>query len=105
MLISSRRIRTWLGSSGVDYFIDEEILLDLTDIIRTSCPNYWKLVNSTEEIRRQAVTDAGRFAEFYKVNDQRPECYMGYYVAYIESQGLAEITAAYQAAHDRYLAR
>lgn len=71
---------SWLGNS-LDYNVEEEIILDLSDMLETYCPNYWNAVHADDETRRAAITDEGRFAAMYKLTDKRPECYLGYYIS------------------------
>ena len=67
-------------TGGLDYSIEEEIIIDLKDIIHTSCPNYLARVEADESARRGAYTDGGHMGAMYKMTDRRPECYGGFYV-------------------------
>lgn len=81
---------SWLGNS-LDYCVEEDILLDLTDILQNYCPNYWNTIHEDESILRDAITDNGRLPAMYKITDQRPECYLGYYIRtdVLESAGFS----------------
>jgi len=52
---------------GYDRAIDDGVHLDLTDLIKEYIPNYYKFVNSDPEIRREVVTDSGRFSVIYNL--------------------------------------
>lgn len=65
---------------SLDYLVEEEILYDLTDIIKESCPNYYQLISANDQVRREVTTDGGRLATMTKIREKRDECYQGYYV-------------------------
>jgi putative aldouronate transport system substrate-binding protein len=49
---------------GYDAYIDNGVILDLTDLIKNNAPNYAVLRTSTDEIRRRTMTDVGRLPYF-----------------------------------------
>lgn len=47
-------------NGGYDKAVEDDVLLDLTDLIEEYAPNYNSIINSTEQNRRDAMTDEGR---------------------------------------------
>jgi len=53
----------WNGS--LDYYIEEEMVLDLTDLIAQYAPNYDSLRRVTNDSYKSTLTDGGRSAGFF----------------------------------------
>lgn len=56
-----------LMSSGIQSYVDNEIIIDLTDYIKMYAPNYQAVRTADEDIRRRTVTDMGTFPVFFKI--------------------------------------
>lgn len=52
---------------GVSKAVDDEVFIDLTPDIAKYAPDYFKLVKSDPEIKRQATSDEGKYHAFYQI--------------------------------------
>ena len=62
---------------GYDKYVDEDIILDLTDLISEYAPNYNDLRNSDDDIRRRTMTDEGRVPYFRTINKTLQPSFFG----------------------------
>lgn len=68
--------RNYAGG-GADGVIDDGFIMDLTPYLEDYAPNYWKVLNSNDELIRSAKSPKGRFYSFSSVtHDVR--CYGPY---------------------------
>lgn len=51
-------------STGIDGAIEDEVIIDLTDLIMEYCPNYWNAINRDESTFRQLKTTEGNMGVF-----------------------------------------
>ncbi len=51
-------------STGIEGAINDEVIIDLTDLIADYCPNYWNAINRDESTFRQLVTESGYMGVF-----------------------------------------
>ncbi len=51
-------------STGIEGAINDEVIIDLTDLIGEYCPNYWNAINRDEATFRQLVTESGYMGVF-----------------------------------------
>lgn len=57
----------WNYATGYDGGVADGLFLDINDIVKEYCPNYWKALNMSEEIWRESVTDSGKIAGFWNI--------------------------------------
>jgi len=62
---------------GVDRYIEDGLLRDLTDLVDQYAPNYQFQRNRTDDIRRYTMTDTGRIPYFRTINVSREPTYTG----------------------------
>lgn len=53
-----------------DQAIEEETIIDLTELIDTVCPNYWGIIHEDEEVAKSVVTNEGNIPSFMTINDE-----------------------------------
>ncbi len=46
-------------SGGVDTYVDDEIILELTDMVKEYMPNFWGYLEANPDIKKQIVNDDG----------------------------------------------
>ena len=56
-------------SAGLEAAVEEDIMLDLTEVIEENMPNYWTIVNSDQNLLEK-VKDADMFVGIYAIKDQ-----------------------------------
>ncbi len=56
-------------SSGVEAAYEDEVFTDLSDYVEEKMPNYWKIVNSDQNLLRE-VQDGNKFLVIYALKDQ-----------------------------------
>lgn len=56
-------------SAGLEAAVEEDIMLDLTDVIEENMPNYWTIVHSDQNLLSK-VLDADMFIGIYAIKDQ-----------------------------------
>ncbi len=66
---------SWAGS--MDYYLEEEMILDLTDLIPQYAPNYDALRRIDPTTYRTSLTDASRSAGFYEVSQAKQWSFLG----------------------------
>ncbi len=64
--------------SKLDNYVDEEIILDLTDLITELAPNYQAARTADEDITRRTTTDDRRLLAFYNIKDTVQPSWLGY---------------------------
>lgn len=62
---------------GMDKAISDGIFIKLNDLAKKYAPNYLKLVNSSEEAKKQTITDSGNIAGFFNVSVQAQPAWFG----------------------------
>lgn len=55
--------------------IEEDIIIDLSDIIQNEMPNYAKILNSNKDFQRDTRTDDGRDAAIFQIMDENHVSY------------------------------
>lgn len=80
-------------SQGLDYYVDEEILIDLVPYLDTFASDYRDVITSDEDVRRAVTTDAGRVPMFYTVNYNVQPTFFGYVTnqAWLDEAGITEL--------------
>ena len=66
---------SWAGS--MDYYLEEEMILDVTDLIAQYAPNYDALRRIDATTYRTSLTDASRSAGFYEVSQSKQWSFLG----------------------------
>lgn len=66
---------SWAGS--LDYYIEEEMILDLTELISLYAPNYDSLRRIDQTTYRTSLTDASRTAGFYEISQHKQWTFLG----------------------------
>lgn len=56
-------------TGGIDYSIDEDIILDLTELVPEYMPNYYALLTADDYSRKTCYTDSGRLGQLQVVQD------------------------------------
>lgn len=64
-------------TGGYDKGVDEGVFLDLTDLVKEYAPNYWSILNESEDVMRSGVTDEGRIAFIAQAYDPYQPCNVG----------------------------
>ena len=54
-------------TGGIDYSIDEDIILDLTELVPEYMPNYYALLTADDYSRKTCYTDSGRLGQLQVV--------------------------------------
>jgi len=67
-------------TGGYDYSIDEEIIIDLSELVPEYAPNYWGLLTQDDETRRSMFTDSGNMPGLNCINKSYERIFRGYYV-------------------------
>lgn len=91
---------------GYDKFIDDQIVLDLTDLINKYAPNYSSLRNSTDDIRRRTMTDMGRLPYFRTINKTLQPSFFGTQVRqdWLDAVGYKGLPETFTEFHDMLVA-
>lgn len=55
--------------AGVEAAYEEDIFMDVGDYLEENMPNYWKIINSDQNLLRN-VQDGGKFLAIYAIKDQ-----------------------------------
>lgn len=69
----------WMNGNfmtGLDKYVDDEIMLDLTDLIHDYCPNYAKIRTGDEVTARDTMEDDGRLVAFYNIMKSEQGAFM-----------------------------
>lgn len=61
---------TSVYNGGYDKAIEDEVYVDLTDIIPEYAPNYWAIISSDENLRKDLTTDTGKLYSMGMLYDQ-----------------------------------
>lgn len=56
--------------NGMDAAVMDEVVLDLTELIDSYCPNYYSILNSNEDIKKSVTSLEGFIPAFYGINDE-----------------------------------
>ncbi len=108
LMVASGDYTDWLDSvssnytTGVAGAIDDDVILDLTDIIRDSMPNYSAVLFSQEEYVKGATLDDGRMGMVYALTRvETDECTSGPVIRqdYLDELGLGT-PVTYDDLHD-----
>jgi len=80
-------------TQGMDYYVDEEIILDLKPYLNTYGTDYLNVVNSEDSIRLTVTTDAGRIPLFRTINYNIQPSFFGYATnqAWLDAAGITEL--------------
>jgi putative aldouronate transport system substrate-binding protein len=91
---------------GYDKYVDEDIILDLTDLISEYAPNYNDLRNSDDDIRRRTMTDEGRVPYFRTINKTLQPSFFGNMVRqdWLDAAGYTGLPETYSEFHDMLVA-
>ncbi len=54
-------------SGGMDKAIEDNVILDLTDLIQENAPHYYSLISEDPELLAATTTASGRFAEIHRL--------------------------------------
>ena len=65
-----------LFTTGLDAYMDDEIILDLTQIIEENCPNY-VYESSKEDVAKGVITDTGRRPGFFGIKRTFQPSFLG----------------------------
>ena len=52
-------------TAGSDYAVEEEIIYDLTELLPIYAPDYYQIINSTEDVKKATRSDTGKNAAFF----------------------------------------
>jgi putative aldouronate transport system substrate-binding protein len=91
-----------LYSKSADDAIDQEILIDLTDLIANYCPNLQARIDSDEDISEGMITAGGRIAAFpvlYNEAEPGPSNGLGIRQDWLDALGL-DTPTTYDQLHD-----
>ena len=94
-----------LYSRGIDNAIDEDILVDLTDLLPDYAPNYSYLRDNNAELKKSTTTDTGRVGSFFfLIGDADLGPRQGLWIRqdWLDAQGL-EVPATYDELHETLL--
>jgi len=69
---------TSLYAGGLDKAVSDNVWLRLNTLIESFAPNYLKWVNSSENDRKNAITDSGNMVCFCQVYDRLQPAFVGY---------------------------
>ncbi len=61
---------TSVYNGGYDKAIEDEVYVDLTDLIPEYAPNYWAIISSDENLRKDLTTDTGKLYSMGMLYDQ-----------------------------------
>lgn len=89
-------------TKGIDNAIDEDIIIDLTDLLPDYAPNYSYLRDNNDEIRKSTTQDSGRVGSFFfLIGDADLGPRQGLWVRqdYLDEQGL-DVPATYDDFHE-----
>ncbi len=62
---------------GYDKYIDDGLIIDLSDLIEAYAPNYDALRNVDETVRRNTMTDSGNVPYFRTISEEREPTWVG----------------------------
>lgn len=62
---------------GMDKAISDGAFLKLNDLVKKYAPNYYKLINSDSEIKKQCITDSGNIAGFFNAGVEAQPAWLG----------------------------
>lgn len=71
LMVASGEYTDWLDSvssnyaTGVVGALDDDVIIDLTDIIKEQMPNYWSYLSSSDEYLKGATQDDGRMGMIF----------------------------------------
>lgn len=89
-------------TKGIDNAIEEDIIVDLTDLLADYAPNYNHLRNNNDELRKSTTLDNGKVGSFYFIiGDAELGPRQGLWIRkdWADEQGL-EIPKTYDELHD-----
>jgi len=80
-------------TQGLDYYVEEEILIDLKPYLETYGPDYLNVVNADDSVRLTVTTDGGRIPLFRTINYNVQPSYFGYATnqAWLDAAGITEL--------------
>lgn len=62
---------------GIESYVEDDVIIDLTDLIEQYAPNYQALRLKDEQTRRDTATDSGRLLCFFNLMDQPQGIWLG----------------------------
>ncbi len=92
-------------STGLEGAINDDVIIDLTDLIHEYCPNYWNAINRDEATFRQLVTDSGYMGAFCQLLKEAGTENQGYVIRqdWLDELGL-EMPGTITEMHDTMVA-
>ncbi len=66
-------------AGGYDKLIDDEVILDLTDLVAEYAPHYQAIIDNDAELRRDLLTDTGMLPGFHQIYPAIQPYFFGYY--------------------------
>lgn len=63
---------------GIDYSIDEEIIIDLAELVPQYMPNYYAMLCADEYTRKCSYTDTGKLGGLHPLQDTVEPCWYGW---------------------------
>lgn len=91
-----------LYTKGIDNAIEEDILMDLTDLLPDYAPNYSFLRDNNEELKKSTTTDTGKVGSFFfLIGDADLGTRQGLWIRqdWLEAQNL-DVPATYDELHE-----
>ncbi len=68
---------TGMLTTSLDDYVEDEILLDLTDIILENCPNYMYVRTADEDVSRRTLNDSNQLLAFYNIKKTLQPSWLG----------------------------
>lgn len=88
-----------------DQAIEDEIIIDLTDIVNECCPNYWGLMNDDPEVKKSVITNGNNVPGFLTINDENAYIRGGHWINMdMLSQVGMDVPETYDQWHDTLVA-
>ena len=88
-------------AAGGDNAIEEDIIYDLTDYLEEYAPDYYEIINTTEDVRKSTTSDTGRQAAFFNFAELQAGPRMGLFIRqdWLDELGL-DTPETYEEFHD-----
>jgi putative aldouronate transport system substrate-binding protein len=65
----------WLG--GLDSYIEDDVIIDIKELARKYCPDYYGYYQSADDFRKGLVTDSGYMPGFYAIMKEKEGSWLG----------------------------
>lgn len=81
-------------SGGINKALSDDVIINLTDLVKEFAPNYWSIISADEAVYRDTTTDSGDVAVFYNVFAAEQASWFGPVVRqdWLTEQGLTSPT-------------